>query len=359
MLRKMQVPSLPLLAVILLAASVVEADQDCDTPRAAYEGALVRLAANHLDTVLGAVADSVTALGHTYARLTTAQGSEPPADPGRWLDSRTTVRNTTGVRTWPADLAAPPAFQAPYPGFYSFSGEALSDAVLRQFDLFKRLVPTFRSAYESFPFSWVYITTADDAMMIYPYVPIDEAVNDEGPSETIYYRAAAFTGHKVGWTQPYLDLVGAGMMVTASYPVYEGDTLLGVMSRDITLEQLAASVLTKLGVDGASALIIAPDGLAIAASDAKLAHEIDRVNTKAARAVLYYRTERGMQTLSAKDAVTSESAQTNALVERLLAEPATADDSVLRFELDGKRVLAAPVAHTGWLVVLMLTEPAS
>jgi len=360
MLNKIQVPSLCVLAVMLLPASGIGADRDCDARQAALEGAVVRLASTHLDAVLGAVADSVTALGNTYARLSTAQGSEPPADPGRWLDTRTTLRKTTGVRSWPADLAAPPAFQAPYPGFYSFRGEALSDTVLRQFDLFERLVPTFRSAYESFPFSWVYITTADDAMMIYPYVPIDEAVNDDTPTETTYYKAADFAGRKVGWTPPYLDLVGAGMMVTASYPVYEGDTLLGVMSWDITLKQLVESLLSKLGVGGASALIVTGDGLAIDASDPKLADEIDAVNTKASAAVLYYRTEQGMQTLAAKDAVASESAETNALVERVLAEAGKADDGVVRLALDGKRILAAPIARTGWLMVLMLpTAPAS
>ena len=91
--------------------------------------------------------------------------------------------------------------------------------MLRQLDLFNRLVPTFRTVYESFPFSWVYMTTVDNAMMIYPYLPIDQAVNNGMPTETPYYRAADFESRAVGWTPPYLDLVGAGMMITASYPV--------------------------------------------------------------------------------------------------------------------------------------------
>jgi hypothetical protein len=353
MLSKMRVSSLCLVAMMLLPASGIGAGQDCEARQAALEHAVVRVVAMHLDAVLGAVSDSVTALGNTYVRLTAAQGAEPPADPGRWRDTRTTLRNTTGVRTWPAGLPGPPAFQATYPGFYSFRGEVLKDAVLRQFDLFERLVPTFRSAYESFPFSWVYMTTADDAMMIYPYVPIEEAVNDDAPTETIYYESADFAGRKVGWTPPYLDLVGAGMMVTASYPVYRGDTLLGVMSRDITLKQLAESVLSKLGVDGSSALIVAADGLAIHASDPRLAEEIDAVNTKASAAVLYYRTEPGMKTLTVKDAVASESVETNALVERVLAEAGKADDGVVRLAFDDKRVLAARIARTGWFAVLM------
>jgi hypothetical protein len=79
--------------------------------------------------------------------------------------------------------------------------------------------------------------------MIYPYVPIEQAVNNAKPTETPYYKAADGARRAVGWTAPYLDLVGAGMMVTASFPIYRGDTLLGVMSRDITLQELADSVL--------------------------------------------------------------------------------------------------------------------
>ena len=85
-------------------------------------------------------------------------------------------------------------------------------------DLFEQLVPTFRVAYESFPFSWVYVTTVDEAMMIYPYLPIEQALNDGTPTQTVYYRAADFAHHAVGWTPPYLDLVGAGMMAVELLP---------------------------------------------------------------------------------------------------------------------------------------------
>jgi hypothetical protein len=177
---------------------------------------LVRAAADRIDAILGAVADSTRALGDTYGRLAGAQGDEGSPDRERWLALRTIPGKTTGLRTWPSDHASPPASQIPYPGFYSFNGGELSDAVLRELDRFgldrfERLVPTLRSAYESFPFSWVYVTTADEAMMIYPYVPIEEAVNDGTPTKTLYYKAADFGERAVGWTAPYLDLVGAGI----------------------------------------------------------------------------------------------------------------------------------------------------
>jgi hypothetical protein len=334
-----------------LSPVVSVADQPCEDALITVEDALARLAADRIDAVLGAVADSTRALGDTYGRLAAAQGEKTPPDSERWLALRTTQGNTTGLRTWPPGLTSPPAFQAPYPGFYSYKRATLSDAVLRELDLFERLVPTFRSAYESFPFSWVYVTTADDAMMIYPYVTIAEAVNDGTPTETLYYKAADFDKRTVGWTAPYLDLVGAGMMVTASYPIYQGNRLLGVMSRDITLKQLTSSVLSRLSGDGGSALIVDGNGLAIDATDPTLAAEMDRVNAKAGAAVLYFRTERGMKEVATKGAMASEAAGVDALVEQVLAK--AGDGVPVRLDLDGQRVLAARIERTGWLLVLI------
>ena len=349
-----------LTAALALASSIAvtpaPASDNCAARAAAREEAMIRLAADQVDRALGAVADSTRALGDAYARLAAAQPAGAPANAQRWLETRTTRGNTTGVRTWPAELARPPAFQASYPGFYGYNGADLSDAVLRQLDLFDRLVPTFRSAYESFPFSWVYVTTVEETMMICPYVPIAEAVNNGTPTGTAYYKAADFEQRAVGWTAPYLDLVGAGMMVTASYPIYAGDELLGVMSRDITLDELAQSVLSRLAGDSGAAIVVHGNGLAIAASDAELAAEIDAVNGKAGAAVLHYRTGAGLTRLGLKDAVVSAAPDVDSAVQQALAAMKRAEARAIRLELDGGSVLAAPVARTGWLVVLMLTS---
>lgn len=343
-----------LLAATLAAPLPASADDDSAASEQALENAVIRLAVDRIDAVLGAVADSTTALGHAYARLVAAQGDAAPADADRWLADSQTQGHTTGVRTWPADLAEPPAFQAPYPAFYSYQGDRPSETVLQQFDLFEQLAPAFRAVYESFPFSWVYVTTAQDAMMIYPYVPIDEAVNNGTPTATAYYRAADLDARELGWTAPYLDLVGAGMMVTASYPVYQDDTLLGVTSRDITLAQLTDSVLQHLTVGGGSALIVDPDGLAIDATDRTLADEIDSANAAAGAAVIYFRTEAGLQALDAPAATASDSPTTNAIVEQVLTAAARGPDDVIRLEVDGQQVLASVIDHTGWLMVLTL-----
>ena len=110
------------------------------------------------------------------------------------------------------------------------------------------------------------------------------------------------------------------MMITASYPVYAGDRLLGVSSRDITLKELARSVLSHLtDATGSSALLIDSKGLAIDATDPALAAEIDQVNSEAGAAVLYFRTADGIKRLGAKDAVASQSAEVSSAVEQPVA----------------------------------------
>ncbi len=338
-------------ALAWISTVPVQAEVAHEQAVASLEQTLVELAAEGIGTVLTAVADSTRALGETYRRLATAETERPPGSPERWLESRSTLGNTTGVRTWPDDIDAPPAFQAPYPAFYSYSGDQLSESVLREFDLFERLAPTLRGDYESFPFSWVYLTTSDNAMAIYPYVPIEEAVNNGTPTETEFYQAADVENGRVGWTRPYLDLVGAGMMVTASYPIQDGNRLLGVASRDITLKQLTRSVLSRLGRDGSIALMVDEKGLAIDASDPALAAEIEDVNTKARAAVLYYRTAEGLQGAGGDQAVASAHGRINALVEATLAKVGTADHAPV--EVDGERTLAAHIGNTGWVLVLV------
>jgi hypothetical protein len=344
-----------ILLLLSLYPVISRADERCTDELAMVEDAMIRLAADRINSTFDAIADNTRALGDTYRRLASMQSEQVTPDSERWLMRRTTQGNTTGLRSWPAGLKTPPSFQAAYPGFYSYNGAKLDDQVLRQLNLFEQLVPTFRTAYQSFPFSWVYVTTVDNAMMIYPYLPIEEAINNGTPTQTPYYRAADFAHRAVGWTRPYLDLVGAGMMITASYPIYEKDSLLGVVSRDITLKQLSKSVLRHLtSADGSIALIVDGDGLAIDATDPTLAAEIDRVNTKVGAAVLYYRSAAGIETITSRDAIVSSSAETNALVEQVLAK--SDGDNILRFDLGGRRVLAAPIKRTAWLLVLIRPE---
>ena len=241
----------------------------CDTTAPAEALALV--AADRIDGALRDVAQSTRAIGDAYARL---KQLPPPPAPAMamaemWRQNAFTQGNTTGFRSWPPTAErAQLQSQAPYVAFYCYGDSAVSDAAAEDLgDLFW-MTPTLRTAYESFDYSWVYITTVHNAFAIYPYLPMDEAVNNDPPTQQIFYTAANFDERKVGWTPPYLDLAGQGMMVTAAYPIYAGDTLLGVASRDVTIDQMSDTLLAAIAKSSdAQVLIVDRDGLLIDASD--------------------------------------------------------------------------------------------
>jgi len=315
---------------------------------------LVRLAADKIDSVFRDVAASTRALGDEYRALAAHRSAVTDSDKAAWTERSRTKGSVTGFRTWP-EGAPTPAFQAPFPGFYSYRGKTVTDETVAQLRDFERLLPVFRAAYRSFDFAWVYLTTADDAMLIYPYVPMDEAVNNALPTRQVFYTAADFGRRSVGWTDPYLDLVGAGMMITASYPIYAGDRLLGVASRDITLRQLSRSALSHLiGSDAATAFIVDKRGLAIDATDAALAAELERVNGEKKAAALFYRSPEGLAKEADRGAVASRFGWVNEITERALAEAAKRGArEPIDVVVDGRKVLAARIESTGWLVVLV------
>jgi Methyl-accepting chemotaxis protein-like, first PDC sensor domain len=316
--------------------------------------ALVRLAADRIDAILREVAASTRAVGEEYRALAEQASPVTDADKADWAARRRVDGSTAGFRTWPRDTPEPAA-QAPYAGIYDYGGVAVTEAAVAHLRDFESLLPVLRSAYRSFDFQWVYLTTADGMMVIYPYVPMGEAVNNAMPTQQVYYKAADFEHRAVGWTEPYLDLVGAGMMITASYPVYRADHLLGVASRDITLKQLSRSVLVHLARSGTvSAFLVDPHGLAIDASDPRLATEREQVNAAKKFAALYYRTPAGLATLGNREAVASRIDWVNQVTERVLdkaAHASTRDAIYLR--VDGRKVLAARIESTGWFVVLV------
>jgi hypothetical protein len=315
---------------------------------------LVLLAADRIDAVFRDVAASTRALGDEYRMLAAHQSPVTDAEKVAWIRRSTTQANTTGFRTWP-EGGPTPAFQAAFPGFYSYRGRTVTGETVAQLRNFERLLPIFRAAYRSFDFAWVYLTTVDDMMLIYPYVPIDEAVNNELPTRQVFYTAADFKRRSVGWTAPYLDLVGAGMMITASYPIYAGDRLLGVASRDITLTQLSRSVLSHLiGGDAASAFIVDRRGLAIDATDPGLAAELERVSSEKKAAALFYRSPAGLAKEADPGAVASSYGWVNELTERILAKATRSGaPDVIDVAIDGRKVLAARIESTGWFVVLV------
>ena len=93
-----------ILLTLPMAASAVAAEDGCADSVALWEDTVVRLAADRIDGMLDAVADSTKALGEAYARLSTADDQAPP-ESGPWLARRAMQGRTAGFRTWPATLS--------------------------------------------------------------------------------------------------------------------------------------------------------------------------------------------------------------------------------------------------------------
>lgn len=312
--------------------------------------------ARSIQLTLEHVAQSIKSLGDAYVRAYLK--TRPMNDQEKALWMKSAIEEGKTVRFQPFRVGPEPGFQASVPAYYFYNGRNVSLDIIRQLKTFVFMGPLFRTAYETFDYSWVYLTTVDEAFMIYPYLPLKEAVNNLPPTEQVYYKVADFSGRNFGWEEPYLDLAGAGMMVTVSYPIYTGENLLGVVSRDITLSQLSRRLLKPVAGRSGNliSLIMNKDGLAIGANRTSAVKEIDSVNARAGAAVLYYRNSEGRNALKSQKVICSSNALFDAVGEDAVVS-ATKEPNKGLWQLNvkvGERIYkaaAAKVPATGWLLV--------
>lgn len=89
---------------------------------------------------------------------------------------------------------------------------------------------------------WVYLTTKEGMMRLYPWASNDHYPDNWDPREIIFYTVAEPANNPdmtTRWTPPYVDFAGAGWMVTVSTPILGPDQrFMGVMSHDITIQSL-------------------------------------------------------------------------------------------------------------------------
>jgi hypothetical protein len=78
--------------LLCLSPAISPADERCIDALTVVEDAMVRLAADRIDSTFDAVAASTRALGDAYRRLASAQGEQAASTPDseRWLARRTT-----------------------------------------------------------------------------------------------------------------------------------------------------------------------------------------------------------------------------------------------------------------------------
>jgi len=343
---------------VLLAEGGTGSARPCNT---SLNDTITLQLAQNIELVLEHVSASIKALGEEYVRLYKKTSSMDKAEQRAWLDHSKREEKTIHFR--PFTSGPEPSYQSPFPSYFGYSEKKLSPEIWRELKVFVALAPSFKVAYDTFEYSWVYFSTVDEAMLIYPYLPLRQAMNNYLPTKQIFYKAADFKNKTFGWTKPYLDLAGEGMMVTVSYPVYDKDKLLGVVSRDITLSQLSRQVLHPINryARNLTSIIIDRTGLAIANSQVAAMKEINAINDKAGAAVLYYRTAKEVASGGSPKAAYSTSALFNHACESVLAlvrkEP-RGKIWRLTFEIKQQRydVTATRISGTGWLIVMLAPE---
>ena len=348
--------------LILLFCLVIPAKQSLQAMETAdCLGTISLQLSRSLELTLEHVSESIKALADEYTRIYDTTPPMDEAEKDLWMKQALEKGKTVSFR--PFSSGPEPAYQAPVPAYLFYNGRNITSNVTRELKSFVSLVPLFKAAYRTFHYSWVYMTTVDEAFLIYPYLPLNKAVNNLPPTKQDFYKAADFAGRSFGWERPYLDLAGAGMMVTVSYPVYASEKLLGVISRDITLTQLSRRLLKPIAGQSGNliSIIMDKEGLAIAVSRAAATEEIDRVNTRAGSAILYYRTSPGLKSLGNQKAVSSSNGLFNEAGDNALAWTEKDPHAGIR-HLKVKvgqtmhKAAAARIPATGWLLTTIDTD---
>jgi len=106
------------------------------------------------------------------------------------------------------------------------------------------------------------------------YPNIDLARNIEpsfDPTQQIFYTIATPENNPnqaPRWTPPYEDPAGAGLIITLSIPVYDGNSFEGVMSADVRLKTIINEVASTQISESGIPLLVDNGGLVIAMTDA-------------------------------------------------------------------------------------------
>lgn len=134
---------------------------------------------------------------------------------------------------------------------------APDELVMEQIIQTEQLDPVFDGIKRVSPDTqWVYLTTPEGMMRLYPWASNDHYPDIWDPREIIFYTIADPSGNpsfETRWTPPYVDFAGAGWMVTVSAPIVTDEAeYLGIMSHDITIDSLqeialSIQVLDKTG----------------------------------------------------------------------------------------------------------------
>ena len=299
------------------------------------------------------VANSTKTLADQYMKIYESTASMNKAEKSAWMKKLQKTTKTASFKIYEKEME----LKDPYTSILFFNDFNFTDDSMREFQAGLQLREIMKNMHNTFNFSWVYFTSINDMMIIYPYLPYKMSDDVYKPTQQHFYLAADFQNKTFGWEEPYVDLAGDGMMITVSYPLYKGESLLGVASRDITLDQLSSSLLKNtLIYNGTIAYIVDKSGKAISNTDEKRQTEINEVNKKDYRAILYYRNQEELKKIKKEGIINSTFSDMNEISDEVLKRYDDSESSI-SFSLEGKEryeIFAARVPITGWYIISVI-----
>jgi putative methionine-R-sulfoxide reductase with GAF domain len=205
-------------------------------------------------TVLAAAQAKEMLLGRARGMLTDAQIDE------RMLKYARDSRGTYGLDDWYAKIYKPQKGDNRISDAFLNKNTELTQKIRYDIAVTEDLNPIFASiADANIGTQWIYLTTAEGMIRLYPWAGNADYPDDWQPQTLGFYTVAAADRNPKripAWTNPYNDAAGAGIMITNSVPIYDGDTLIAVMSHDLLIQNLQSQILNfKIGQAGYAFLI--------------------------------------------------------------------------------------------------------
>jgi signal transduction histidine kinase len=136
---------------------------------------------------------------------------------------------------------------------YKITPNISKEDVNETINLFSRMITFFKSAVIQHDLiRWIYIGTPQGVHFCYP----GHGYNDSYDNRLrLWYKNANET-KTFGWSNPYVDAGGLGLMITASKPVYVNGKLIGVVATDVIVETINEKIIDlEVGKTGYSFLI--------------------------------------------------------------------------------------------------------
>lgn len=321
---------------------------------------MTRTVSQQLDKELNKVAFTTKIISDAYMQAYNALPEQSPRQTNEWRSQLHSTDTSWAFYHDGINREETP-FQSPTLTSFIDNNTRFDSDVARQIAAAEDVKYLIQGIYENYQYSWVYISTEDDLVHIYPSVSLEYSSASTAPTTKHWYLAADFENKTFGWEEPYSDLAGEGQMVTVSYPFYDQqEQLKGVTSHDIKIQQLLDSFLKDIELYDHSTIIVASRfGKAISTNQQVYNDEIEARNKDSYRGVLYYLSPQRLikQQQENPDFVNSDFPELNQLSDSVMQRLADKDD--LSFELNVSKtssqevyqVSAVQIPATGWTII--------